>query len=362
MLSQLIVNDSIDTVYCLVRASSPSAATGRVLSTLRSRLIPPVYPHKIVCLPSDLSHADLGLDSTVISRLRSTLTKAIHCAWAVNFNLGVSSFESQHIRGTHNLLSLCLSVSTPKPASLYFCSSIAAASGTPIPATIDETYIKELKHAQNMGYARSKLVTENIVKAAAEKTDMNATVLRVGQIIGDSRTGLWNSTEAIPLIIRSATTIGALPELEETPSWLPSDIVAKSILEVAGLASSESSSICNSDDRSIVYHVQNSRTFHWTKDLLPALRAAGLSFRNVPQRKWVQLLRDSNSDPVQNPTIKLLDFFTEKYDNDKPGRKGLVFLTEKTGLASKTVGNGYDVVKEGLVEKMVEKWLAEWVN
>jgi thioester reductase-like protein len=205
----------ITNVYCLVRAASPEAAHNRVVSTLKAKRVELVNPQKLICLPADLSQADLGIDSLVLSSLQERLTMVIHCAWAVNFNLGVQSFEKHHIRGAHNLMNFCLSTSTPKPAAFYFCSSESAAAGTPLPATIQETYIKDLSHAQGMGYARSKLVTENIIKAAEDHTEMRAKVLRVGQIVGDSVTGLWNTTEAIPLMLRSAKTLGALPELDE---------------------------------------------------------------------------------------------------------------------------------------------------
>lgn len=203
-------------MYCLVRATSQEKARDRVFSTLEGKKIASLEnTHKILCFPSDLSREDLGLPSSTINTLQKCLTTVIHCAWAVNFNLGVQSFEKQHIKGTFNLLNLCLKVTTLLPAKLFFCSSISAAAGTPLPATIQETYISDLSHAQSMGYARSKLVTEAIIKAAAEQTGMVARVLRVGQIVGDTRIGLWNSTEAISLMIRSAETIGALPALEE---------------------------------------------------------------------------------------------------------------------------------------------------
>jgi thioester reductase-like protein len=127
----------------------------------------------------------------------------------------VLSFESQYIKGAHNLLSLCLSVNTTRPTAFYFCSSVSAVAGTPLLATITETYTAKLENAQNMGYARSKLVVESMVKAAVEKNGMNARVFRVGQVVGDNQNGIWNSTEAIPLMFRSATTLGALPELDE---------------------------------------------------------------------------------------------------------------------------------------------------
>lgn len=171
------------------------------------------------------------MDEAILKELNNRLTTAIHRAWAVNLNLGVRSFESHHIKGTFNLLNLCLSVKTTNPARL-FCSSISAVAGTPLPATLLETYTSELSHAQSMGYARSKLVTENIIQAASTKTGMIARVLC--QIVGDTQHGLWNTIEAIPLMIQSATTTGALPALEETSSWMPADEVARAVLEPLG--------------------------------------------------------------------------------------------------------------------------------
>ncbi|QSZ28851.1 hypothetical protein DSL72_003356 [Monilinia vaccinii-corymbosi] len=361
VFSQLISKQSVKAVYCLVRATNQQQAEDRVKKTLLSKRLSPATFSKVHCLPSDLSREDLGLEPSIIQDLRDNLTTVIHCAWAVNFNLGVQSFESHHIRGTVNLLNLCLAVRTHLPAKLFFCSSISAAAGTPLPATIEETYIKNLNHAQKMGYARSKLVTETIIGEAARQTGIHARVLRVGQIVGDTVEGLWNSTEAISLMIRSAITLGALPALEETPSWLPADIVAQAVLELSGLDQPSSEAAGQeSDSKDIVYHVQNCRTFSWTHDLLPALQAAGLQFKIVSQREWVELLRKGEQDPDKNPTIKLLDFFTEKYDNDKPGRQGLVFQTEKTGLRSEAIKNGYDIVESGLVKKFVDSWRKEW--
>jgi thioester reductase-like protein len=105
--------------------------------------------------------------------------------------------------------------STPQGPQLSTSAPRFAVAATPLPATITETYTAKLENAQNMGYARSKLVVESMVKAAVENNGMNARVFRVGQIVGDSQNGIWNSTEAIPLMFRSATTLGALPELDE---------------------------------------------------------------------------------------------------------------------------------------------------
>lgn len=192
------------------------------MATLEAKGLPALHGDnlsKVTFLPADLSQSSLGLDENIIDEILHHLTVVIHSAWAVNFNLGVRSFESQHIRGAYNLINLCLQTKTIAPARFYFCSSISAAAGTPLPAVIGECHIEDLSHAQNMGYARSKLVTEHIVEAAGKKTGMVASVLRIGQIVGDTNNGLWNTTEAIPLMIQSVNAFGALPELDEVSKY-----------------------------------------------------------------------------------------------------------------------------------------------
>lgn len=349
------------------RGLSPhhNSAHGRIIASLTERGLSP-YHHssKFTALPADLGLPDLGLGPDAYDALRSTLTSVIHSAWAVNFNIAVRSFEAQHISGLRHLLDLCLSVPFSRPARLAFISSISAAAGTPSPAHVRETIVKDPSHAQNMGYARSKWVAEHIVHAAAATTGMEARVLRSGQIIGDSVMGRWNSTEAIPLMFRAAETLGALPALDETPTWMPVDKCAQAVLELSGLAALGSQTAGYfqvQDDAEVVYHVQNPMAVRWTEDVLPALAEAGLKFETVGQREWVQRLRDGEQDPKVNPTVKLLDFFAEKYDNDKPGRSGLVFETARTEERSKAIGEGYDVVKSGLLGRCVESWRKDWV-
>jgi hypothetical protein len=94
--------------------------------------------------------------------------------------------------------------------------------------------------------------------------------------------------------------------------------------------------------------------------LLPTLREDGLKFEILGQREWVQRLRESDPDAKTNPTRKLLDFFADKYDNDKMGRKGLVFVTDRTEEASETLRGGFDIIGSGLITKMVQQWLKVW--
>lgn len=352
-----------------MRASDPQAAKQRILTSLdeRSLLVPADLGSKVICLPSDLSKPDLGLDSSVLSHIKETVTHILHIAWAVNFNLGVESFEDQHIRGTYNLINLSLSVSQPKPARFFFCSSISVAVGSPRPATIHEAPVPDLSHAQDMGYARSKLITERITVAAAKNAGARSRVLRVGQVVGDGNAGIWNDTEAIPLMVRSALVLKSLPRLGERPSWIPVDILAKSMLEVSGLSQADDVPETRDAEPELVYHLLNPLTFSWDEDFLPALRRAGLKFEDVEWKTWFQKLKGVEQDPVQNPAVRLIPFWQKKYGDVGNGAGdpeikagGIKFATQITEMDSETLRGGIDLIREGYVEKFVYAWLRKW--
>ncbi|KAF1968934.1 NRPS-like enzyme [Bimuria novae-zelandiae CBS 107.79] len=341
--AQLAVRPDIATVYCLVRARDANDSKRRLRKSLLQRKVYHTLPRaarkKIQAIPSNLSEPHLGISENVYTTLTQSLRGVIHCAWSVNFNLGLLSFEKDCIAGVRNLLDLCHAVSGPQPASFDFCSSVSTVARCPSIET-PET-LPDISWAQNMGYAQSKLVAENLCMRAAKATGIRARVLRVGQIVADTVHGVWNATEGIPMIMQTALTVGALPRLQETPSWTPVDIVAKAVTEIS-----------LSDAGAIVANVTNAKIFDWTNDLLPALRSAGLVFEEVEPREWVRRLRASDPDPIANPPIKLVDFFASKYDRDTFG-PGRTYRTETARHYSPSLDSA-PVLSQDFVNKFVQ--------
>ncbi|PWY88879.1 acetyl-CoA synthetase-like protein [Aspergillus sclerotioniger CBS 115572] len=345
VVAQLAQLENVKTIYCLVRADSRESAFRRVHQSLRTRKLSysltPATQRKIVALPADLSNPTrLGMDESIYAHLMHSITAVMHCAWSVNFNWSLESFEGSCIAGTRHLLDLCLDIHAPHPARFSFCSSVSTVARTPgqwVPEALPDT----LACAQRMGYAQSKLVTEHIVNRAAQHTGMTARVLRVGQIIADTARGIWNATEAIPMIFQTAETIHALPQLDDILSWTPVDMIATSVIDLtlAPVAGA-------------VMNVSNPTLDHWTRDLLPLLRQAGLEFEELPQREWLQRLRDSNADPDTNPPIKLLEFFTSKYDHDLPSR-ALLYDTKQAVSAAPALREAGGLTPE-LVTKFID--------
>jgi len=191
----------------LVRGENPSE---RVQQSLRERCLrnSKHLATKVSILASDISTPDFNLNHTTLEELKDGVTHIIHAAWPVNFHINLAAFEPQ-IQHLQNLLALSLSTH----AQLFFCSSISAALATPSRTLIPEAFIDDFTQAMPSGYARSKLVGEEIVRAARHY-GADAYVLRVGQIIGDTEAGVWSDGEAWPLIVRSAVALGVLPELD----------------------------------------------------------------------------------------------------------------------------------------------------
>ncbi len=330
LLHALLQVPSIEKVYCLNRGADPHK---RTLESLQSRGLS-VPTERVESFSADLTRPGFGLEKGVLEGVNLV----IHNAWSVNFNMGVASFENQ-IQGARNLLDFSFEAN----ARFFFVSSVSAAvrSGSAVP----EEHLKHLTDAQEMGYARSKLVAERLC-LHARQAGLDARVLRVGQITGDTQRGAWNDTEAIPLMIRSAVSIGALPTLNDTLTWLPIDAVAQIAVE-----------ICHSRAPHDVYHVVNPKSFNWTRDLLPMLAGTGLKFEQVSPQDWLQRLASSNPDPAVNPTIKLLDFFKSKYTTPKTG-PAVFYETQVTERVSKTLAN-VGAPDAALIGKMVTYWTTE---
>ncbi|KAI4858800.1 hypothetical protein F4820DRAFT_462977 [Hypoxylon rubiginosum] len=130
-------------------------------------------------------------------------------------------------------------------------------------------------------------------------------------VAGDTRYGMWNPTETIPIMVQSAITTGTLPITEgplDTHFWLPVDLAAASIVELA-LQKSEG----KSEGSASVFHVSNATPVQWSSEFLPALRRHGMLFEAVPATDWLCLLEKLNLPVEDNPAYRLLEWFKRKY-------------------------------------------------
>ncbi|KZT19362.1 acetyl-CoA synthetase-like protein [Neolentinus lepideus HHB14362 ss-1] len=343
ILAQLVASPIVKKVICLSRAKSHAESFERIRESLRLRKLA-IGEEKIVSYGADTSVDGLGLTEEEYEGVKREVTDVIHNAWPVNFNLSIESYDP-HIGGALHLLNLALRSPYSRPASFFFSSSISCRQGGS-ELECPEDWPSAPRQAAGTGYARSKWVVERICERAAQEKGVTVGVLRIGQMVGDTVHGVWNETEAWPLMFKSAQATGALPLLDEHPSWLPVDYAARAIAELVLRPTS-------SQPRSKVYHIVNpDRSASW-RNILDALRESGVKFERTTVEEWLDKLAGSEKDVEMNPAIKLLPFFRARYG--ATGRKPMVFLTNETVQLAPSLRESPPMRRE-IVRKWVEHW------
>lgn len=266
-----------------------------------------------------------------------------------------------------NFIEFSLTVRQLEPAVLMFCSSISTAlrSSSDI---IPDKPLEGFHCALMMGYGLSKLVGEHIV-SAAHGSGARAYSLRIGQVSEHSKKGLWNDSEAVPLMIRSDLTWETLQKLEETFSWLPVDILAMTILELSTACSEPSENLLNlgsiSTTDDTIYKICNFRTFTW-QALLESLERGGFDFETLSFEDWLGKLRDSEArfEEQSNPAIKLIYHYQSMYgEKAVESQRQKTFITDRTERDSVTLRSGpLCMIEDGVLERYIHDWLARWVR
>lgn len=240
-------------VICLVRAQDDEEARRRVRMAVTSRKLDLAtrkssWEH-VHCLAATLAdEGQLGVSSTqsfedILSSNAHRPIRIIHAAWSVNFALSLRSFEADTIRSLSHLLGFALRRGA---TGFLFCSSVASVMATASSQggagamTLPEELSSDPSTAGSLGYSQSKWVGEALVARAAQQFGLpRACIARIGQLCSDSKTGVWNETEAWPLMARAGLRkdeVGAMPLLKkQVLDWLPVDTCARALLELIGL-------------------------------------------------------------------------------------------------------------------------------
>ena len=196
ILESLLRQSNIKKIYCLNRAEDGQQRQSQVNGP---RGLTTDWPaHRVRFLRVDLSKPSFDLDDEQHMALLEQVTHIIHCQWPVNFNLNITSFEP-HIRGVRHLIDF--SLSSKLAPSLFFLSSIATVSHLKDRSEVLEVPVDVLTTI-NGGYGASKQVCELMLQDAYERSRVNATICRVGQVAGPvlRPEGMWSKQEWVPSV------------------------------------------------------------------------------------------------------------------------------------------------------------------
>lgn len=304
---------SVETIYCLTRGADEFAAKDRVNQALEQRGLASLLSlnksnHKVKVVKAQLDQKRLGLDGELYDYLAKEATLIIHIAWTVNFRLKLRSFVKDNIAGVRNLLDLALKARRAKPPRFVYCSSTAAIMDCPLDESgeLGEKLSSDPSSASPLGYSRSKWVAEHICLEAHTRTSLHGrvSVVRVGQLAGDSISGVWNTKEAWPMMLSTARLIKCLPDLRDEPlDWLPVDVAAQAFIETTGANVGDGKEM-------LVHHVLNPHQKPTWHEMLKWLQKKE-DFEIVPPDEWVRRLEDAGDNG--HSAMKLLGLWKDSY-------------------------------------------------
>ncbi|CAI6341646.1 unnamed protein product [Periconia digitata] len=321
ILNLLRETDAVSTIYCLVRGADPTAAKERVHKALEERGFAGLSPEtpsnsKIRIVQTKLGESKLGLTDDMYEYLAAEVDSILHIGWTVNFRLKLESFAKDNIAGVQNLINLALAAKRAQPPRFAYCSSTAAIMNGKVGESgrLMEVISQDPSDSSPLGYSQSKWVAEQICAEAHRRTPLRGKIgiVRVGQLSGDSNTGIWNTKEAWPMMLSTARLIGCLPDLKDEPvDWLPVNIAAEAFIQAAESLSTDSGELA-------VYHVLNPHQQPAWQDMLQWLKRKE-DFDIVDPSEWVRRLEQSGH--ADHSAMKLVGLWKSSYANPSPEAK-----------------------------------------
>ncbi|KAH6839452.1 hypothetical protein B0I37DRAFT_439049, partial [Chaetomium sp. MPI-CAGE-AT-0009] len=362
VLQRLVALPHVSEVICLVRKGRHSAETNGDTDYVAAQIqkadskganIPTEHASKITVVQADPFQTRLGLEEDGYARLCEKVDHILHCAWPVDFQRAMSSFENQ-FRFLQNLVQLSVDANERqlRKTRLLFVSSIAVVGqyhrshGSRI---VPEEIMEDARSTNDFGYGKAKLVCERILANVAEELRGKVEVasVRLGQISGARTSGIWNSKEHFPALVRLSQTIKAFPKLQGTLSWLPVDAAAAAISDI----------LLSPQPIDLIYHVENPLRQDWYTVMSTIAEELGFppSSALVNFDEWVAkaegspLVRTSGDTSV----AMLMDFF--KHDFERMASGGVILATFKARQVSLALRNAEIVEREDILN-YVRNW------
>ncbi|SJL02272.1 uncharacterized protein ARMOST_05598 [Armillaria ostoyae] len=294
ILANLVLDETVKHIYAVNRPGTVPV-TKRQQQTFADHGLE-VDMEKVTMLEADLSVESRVLDQAstyhlemfnafiVLIQIQNSVTHIIHNAWRVDFNLGLSSFES-NIRGLRKLIDLAL----VSQARLVYTSSVGVFQNAPEDHPLAEEPVNATV-AQGTGYSESKWVSEELLRLAPS---LRYSIVRVGQLTGGPK-GTWKIQEWVPSMIQSSTVLGFLPDDDKCVSWLPVHIAPQLLVD-------------HIDNSTPIMRLVHPKPVLWST--LARFASQELNVKLVSYTHWLETLENSALDATVLPAMRILPHY-----------------------------------------------------
>ncbi|HEU4962630.1 MAG TPA: amino acid adenylation domain-containing protein [Bacilli bacterium] len=250
VLRDLLVETDVS-VTCLVRAGEEISARDRLVETMRFYFAEDVLAllqRRVQVIAGDLGQAGLGLAVADRKRLAEEIDAIVHCAADVRHYGTERQFERVNVEATAELLELARS---REGVHVHYISTLGIAGWAeddPAEFVFSELEFDRGQVLENL-YARSKFEAEKSVREAMREGTF-ATVYRIGNLVGESRTGQFQRNIDRNAFYRMTKAMLLLEKAVDSPQYVdltPIDYASRAVVQSVRQAASvgQTYHVCN---------------------------------------------------------------------------------------------------------------------
>lgn len=286
-------------IYCLVRAADVEAGQQRIQRHLESYLLwQQGFGSRIIPVVGDLAQPYLGLSSQQFQTLASQIDIVYHSGALVNFVYPYYKLKPTNVLGTQEVLRLA----TQKAVPVHYISTLSVFD---VLNCYDSQLIREeeeLDHSECLlnGYTQSKWVAERLVTIARAR-GLPVCIYRPGPVIGDSRTGIWNTNDYVCRFIKGCIQLGGMPDQDKVWRLTPVDYVVKAIVHLSRQPTSQGKA----------FHILTPHHLHQSQ-LADWVRFLGYELQQISYDQWLAKLIKVAARSPDHALYPLLPFLMEQ--------------------------------------------------
>jgi thioester reductase-like protein len=256
------------------------------------------FERRVTVVVGDVARARLGLDVGAHRELASGLDLVIHAAARTSLHGVYEELAQVNVEGTRHLVELALA--TPQARLLHVSSHAVIGDRLHRPGTFTEDDLDVGQGFEGLGYARSKLEAERIVRAAGAD-GLRWVIVRPGNVFGESATGRY-PLDGIGVpglyydLLRAIIALGAAPDTRQPFDVTPVDYLSAAIANV-GLERAEAHA---------TYHLVNPDRTSF-RDVVLGLRELGYDLELVRPEEFLRRARERAGE-LRSLSLELLLF------------------------------------------------------
>jgi thioester reductase-like protein len=290
-LVKALLKQTTAKIYCLIRKGKHDSASDKLLKSVKQYQLDAdisLNNPRVIVIPGDLSQKKFGLSSDIYSKLAENIDLIYHCAAEVHMLANYLKLRAANVFGTAEVIRFA-TYKIDKP--IHFISTLSAANIV-IDGLVAETEPDYQMRTLKNGYGISKWVAENLI-TQIKKRGLRTYIYRMGNIFGQSNTGITNLNDFLLITIKGCIQLGYAPNWNEKIKILPVDFVSHVIITM---------SLLSNQNKHDVYHIDQPNGIAWT-DLISWLNDYGYKIKLCSVSEWQNHLRSIDQDNALFPFV-----------------------------------------------------------